>query len=447
MERQWRWHHAAVLGAVGKMGSGIALLLLQEIAFSPKAVLTLLDVNSDGFSELREYLRSHLTRFAERNIKSLRKLYADRADLIDNSEMIEEFVVHSLDRVRCVTSLEECRGAELIFEAIIEDIEIKSDVFRRVAQYADSQAFYFTNTSSIPIGTLVKNSNLNGRLIGFHFYNPPSVQKLLELIIPEGCNQELQSTALEIAKRLNKSTVISKDVAGFIGNGHFIREIVGACKHVRTLRSTLPSTEALYAVNRISQEFLLRPMGIFQLVDYVGIDVCQHIGSIMSQFLAPQVFTDGILETMLKAGIKGGQHPEGSQKPGFFQYENGRPVAIYDIQHKSYVPCKGETWEANFDDKIGIAPEGCISWKKLSKDNDRKDKIAQYFRHLWRERSLGAELAQVFLSESRAIAYGLVEDGVARSITDVDTVLQLGFYHLYGVDEPFMATQLGGEHS
>lgn len=447
MENQWAWKHVAVLGAAGKMGSGIALLLLQEMAFIDEATLTLIDANSDGFPALRRYLRTHLIKFAERSINALRAKYTTQDDLKDNSEIIEDFVTRSLDRVYCATSPEECRGAELVFEAIAEDINIKSEVFCRVEKCAGPNTYYFTNTSSIPISVLAEKSHLSGRLIGFHFYNPPAVQKLLEIIEPKNCDPHLQKIALEIAKRLNKSVVFSNDVAGFIGNGHFIREILGACRQVRKLRSAISSNEALYAVNRITQEFLLRPMGIFQLIDYVGIDVCHHIASIMSTFLGPESFTDSFIDAMLKDGIKGGQHSDGTQKEGFLKYEKGRPVAIYDLQNKMYVPCIGEAWEANFDNKIGLAPEGCYSWKELSKDKESKDKIIQYFRHLWRERTLGAELAQAFLSESRAIAYGLLEAKVARSIADVNTVLQLGFFHLYGVDEPFMATQFAGEHS
>ena len=84
---------------------------------------------------------------------------------------------------------------------------------------------------------------------------------------------------------------------------------------------------------------------------------------------------------------------------------------------------------------VGIAD--CVTWKILSKDPEKEKTLSQYFQWLWRERTLGAELAQTLLMESRAIAYNLVEQGVAHSIDDVNTVLKNGFFHLYGVDDPF----------
>lgn len=441
------YQHIAILGAAGKMGSGIALLLLQELSLHSDWSLILLDVNSKGFTDLRKYLRSHLLKYAERNINALRKKYQNELDLIDNGEIIEHFLTEAFDRVNCVTSPEECRGVQLIFEAIAEEVNIKTEMFKRINAFADPQAYYFTNTSSIPIQVLEEKSQLAGRLIGFHFYNPPPIQKLVELIVPKNCQKDLQALSLNIAKSLNKTVVPSNDIAGFIGNGHFIREIQNACRHVRVLRSIIPALDALYSVNRISQEFLLRPMGIFQLIDYVGIDVCQHIASVMTQFLSPDFFEDAFIESMLKSDVRGGQNPDGSQKDGFFHYEKGQPVAVYDLQNKKYVPCTGEEWDQRFEYHLGLAPEGCLPWKTLVKDSQRESLMNDYFRHLMRECTFGAEIAQSLLAESRAIAYGLVEDNVAHSIEDVDQVLQLGFYHLYGVDAPFMASEKAGSIS
>ena len=426
-----------VLGAAGKMGSGISLLLLQEMADMPGTCLTLLDSNIKGFEPLRKYLRDHLKKNAERSINQLREKYAAREDLVNNADIIEAHVEQAMDRVRCVTSPEECPGAKLIFEAIVEDVDAKVEIFKKIDACTGHTAYYFTNTSSIPLHVLQEKSHLKGRLIGFHFYNPPPVQKLLEVVVPEKIDPKLRECAINIAERLKKTIVISKDVAGFIGNGYFIREIVDACQKVRDLSQTMPQTEALATVNRVTQDFLLRPMGIFQLLDYVGIDVCQRIGKIMTTYLPrPHAsFIDPLIDAMVAAGAIGGQNPDGSQKPGFFCYEKGQPAAIYDLNQRDYVAIP--------DNKLGGMPKGYVPWKVLSKDPKRQDKIAAYFNSLWQTQSLGAELSQVFLKQSQTIAHGLVKDGIARSIADVNTVLQQGFFHLYDVDVPFMALNLG----
>jgi len=431
------WKHAVVLGAAGKMGSGIALSLLQEMSeMKERAVLTLLDVDFDRFDGLKKYLRDHFLKFAERSINRLRVKYAHRDDLIDNSEIIDVFVAETMDQVRFVTSPSECRGAQYIFEAIAEDVEIKTGIFKQIISYVDPQAYFFTNTSSIPISVLEQKSQLEGRIIGFHFYNPPAVQKLLEIISPNRCEPGLKQAAFDLAKRLGKVIVPSHDIAGFIGNGHFIREILGACKQVRQLQSQLSSVGALYAINWVTQELLLRPMGIFQLVDYVGLDVCQHIGSIMTHYLTPHIFTDDLIARMLKKGIRGGQNPDGSQRDGFFHYEKGKPVAIYDFEKDIYISCSNHEPIAHLKEAF-VKPENDLSWKALSKDPRRQERIAHYFPKLFQQDDLGAELARRFLNESKDIAYGLVRDGVANSVADVDTVLQYGFFHLYGVDQPF----------
>lgn len=427
------WKHVVVLGAAGKMGSGIALLLLQEMATVKESVLTLLDTNPKSFTFLKKYLRDQLTKYAERNINRLRKTYQDVSGLVDNEDMIRVFVEEGLDRVRFVTSIEECRGARMVFEAIVEDIEIKADVLARVDDVADGEAIYFSNTSSIPIHVLEERSGIKGRIVGFHFYNPPAVQKLLELIIPAGTKKDVVEKVLEVARLLNKTTVFSEDIAGFIGNGHFIREVSEACTQVEQLCEEMPLFEAICTVNTITQEFLVRPMGMFQLMDYVGIDVVRHIAKIMTEYLPGQAFNTVLIDQMLQAGIRGGQHADGSQKEGFFIYEKGKPVKVYDSESHTYVPYR-------VAERYHALPKGHESWKTMSKDKDRKSKLQNYFVNLLEESTLPAKLAVRFLEHSRLIGQGLVKDGVARSIEDVDVVLQNGFFHLYGVEEPWTAT-------
>lgn len=424
------WENVVVLGAAGKMGSGIALLLLQEIASMPGSSLTLLDTNAQGFESLRKYLREHLLRYAEKNINRLRIYYQNREDLIDNGDMIRTFIDDALDRVRFVTSIEECRGARMIFEAILEDIDVKAKVFSQLNKVADPNAIYFTNTSSIPIHILEKQSHIEGRLVGFHFYNPPAVQKLVEIIVPHGLKKDILEISLDVGKRLNKTIVFSEDIAGFIGNGHFIREASEACRKVDELRHKMPLPEAICLVNSITQDYLIRPMGIFQLMDYVGIDVVQNIVKVMSRYLSDQKFNTSLIDAMVSRGIKGGQNGDGSQKDGFFVYEKGQPVQVYDLDKHHYIPYVASA-------KIKEMPKGHEPWKVLSKDKNRNEKLHDYFANLWGEHSTPAKLAIHFLENSRKISHKLVHDGVAHSVKDVDTVLQNGFFHLYNVDAPW----------
>lgn len=427
----------AVLGAGGKMGSGIALLWLKEIANHGQSSLTLFDTNVSGFTGLKHYLKEQLVKHAEKQINQLRQRYMEDQSLVDNKEIIDFYVSQAFDRVRFVSSIKECCNATLVFEAIIEDIEAKSLLFKRASACMSKKTYFFSNTSSIPIHQLRKNSHIDNRLIGFHFYNPPAVQPLVELIIPSDTPEQLSLLSLEVAKRLNKTIVQAHDIAGFIGNGHFIREISFACELVTSLHEDKhPLTQAVAVVNKISQDWLLRPMGIFQLVDYVGIDICYHISKIMTEELSQPALVVPLVASMYQAGIRGGQHSDGSQKPGFFGYEKGKITTIYDHDTKSYFLHDQSAWK-DFEQWVAF-PSDHLSWKMLSKQKNPRSALVNYFTQLWQQHSSAALLAQQMLTNSRNIGQTLVDTGVANSINDVDIVLKTGFFHLYGVNEPFL---------
>jgi len=122
--------------------------------------------------------------------------------------------------------------------------------------------------------------------------------------------------------------VPSRDVAGFIGNGHFMRDMLHGMAEVERLGREMPFPQAVYCVNRVSQDFLVRPMAIFQLSDYVGLDVCQCILKVMDPRLPGEGLKSPLLERMLSLGVKGGQDHDGSQKDGLLSYEKGRVTGL-----------------------------------------------------------------------------------------------------------------------
>ena len=433
----------AVIGAAGKMGSGISLLILQEIARleastigtvgSGKYALTLIDPNTDGLPGLRTYLRSQMTRYAEKQINALRNYYKSNTKLISNEEIIQAYVQGALDCVRFEGDLSQADRAYLIFEAIVEDLEIKTKVFLKLKEIAPVDALIFTNTSSLPINVLAKACGLEGKLIGYHFYNPPAVQKLLEIIPAEGNAEEFIQLSDELARRLGKIVIYSKDIAGFIGNGHFVREINESLKEVETLQSTYSQVEAVCLVDQMTRDLLIRPMGIFQLFDYVGIDVLHRVMQIMTRYLEIK-FHGGMIDQMVEAGCTGGQHPDGSQKDGFFKYNGHAIEKVYSLEKQAYVDLPGEL--------IGEFPEGHLSWKVMAKQKNRDELLKSYFHKLFAMDSLTARLAAEHLLKSREIARGLVSHGVAQSIEDVNTVIMNGFYHLYGPDAKILPQEI-----
>lgn len=443
--------NVSVIGAAGKMGKGIALVLLQEIALleisktgkigSGKYSLHLIDSDDLSLANLRHYLRDHILKFAEKNINVLRNGFEKNLSLVSNKEIIETFVQGAMDIARFDTSLSQSKNSFLIFEAIIENVDAKVGLYKEIEEFGNKEGFFLTNTSSIPIQVLNEEANLKNRIIGFHFYNPPAVQKLVELIIPDNTEARLKVLANELGKTLHKTLVHSMDVAGFIGNGHFIREILFALSRVREISSSSSLLEAIYIVNRVTQDWLVRPMGIFQLIDFVGIDVCVKIGKVMQTYLPDFIFEEPLMDTMISEGKMGGLHPNGSQKNGFFQYDRHEPIGIYSPDEKIYFPFAEGVWSTKADFYLGKIPEQYVSWKNLQNNPKKNEALSLYFQALLSMNTPGADLSRSFLINSREIAQNLVKTGVAQKMEDVDTVLKNGFFHLYGADSPWLSQE------
>jgi 3-hydroxyacyl-CoA dehydrogenase len=433
------WKKVAVIGAAGKMGRGIALIVLQQMACldaeengsvgAHDYCLYLIDADEDSVFGLRRYFRPLLTRYAEKAINRLRSCFYDRDDLIENDEIIREYVEGALDLVRPSTEIKTARKSRMVFEAVTEDIDLKVKILSELKNLCEEGAVFFTNTSSIPIKELGQKSGLDGKLVGAHFYNPPPVQKLLEVIYPDNAGQQVKELAREMGKDLGKIAVVSRDIAGFIGNGHFIREIAFACDLYERLRKEHSHVDSLLMVDKMTRDFLVRPMGIFQLLDYVGLDVWKKIAGIMTEKSSLDGVVKPLLTDMVDRGKIGGQNMDGTQMEGFFRYQKNRITEVFDPEKDTYVPIEEEE-EKHIEELLGPLPEKHIPWKKARNLEDKEKRLKIYEESLRQENTLGAQTAVEFLDRSRQGAQELVDSGVAADLDDVHTVLKYGFYHV-----------------
>jgi 3-hydroxyacyl-CoA dehydrogenase len=437
MNYEERMQNVSVLGAAGKMGSGILLLTALEMAdlsLKPetrgkKFVINAIDVSDEVLRGLMKYLRTQVIKAAEKKIVALRSFYKDHPALIENSDIIDQYVSDVISLVMPSTHLQASLESLLIFEAIKEDPELKIEIFSYLNENNPHQPWFFTNTSSIPIGELDKKAKLGGRIIGFHFYNPPAVQKLVEVIPAKNTLKEVHEFALTYAKNLRKVIVPSNDVAGFIGNGHFMRDILHATREVEKLQKEFGFVEAVYAINRISQEALIRPMGIFQLIDYVGVDVCSYIMSVMQSYQKEEDLHCPLLDQMLALNIKGGQFSDGSQKDGILKYEKGKVIGVFDPEKKDY------RMVAEFHEKVDerLEPMPAVQpWKSIVNNPGKEEILKAYFNEIKHMKSLGTALTKACALKSREIGIYLVTSKVAFNENDVNTVLLTGFFHAYG---------------
>jgi len=253
-----RFKNVAVLGAAGKMGSGILYLntlyisqlkLSKEHAGESFAIHAI-DMSHQQLDGLMTFIKGLLLKWAEKNTIWLRQAYADREDLIENGEIIQAYIADAMSLIKPTTRLEAAYDATLIFEAVSENIDVKTKLFSRINENNDNNPWFLTNTSSIPISELDKKSGLNGNIIGCHFYNPPAVQKLIEVIEIKDGNKELSDLVHEFGKSLGKIIVPANDIAGFIGNGFFMRDLLFGLEKLNELKKDFSFAEAITIVAR-----------------------------------------------------------------------------------------------------------------------------------------------------------------------------------------------------
>ncbi len=439
-----RLSNISILGAAGKMGSGILLLTAVEMAdlsFKKENkdytfILNAVDVSDKALAGLLEYVRVQALKIAEKKIQFLRKIYSENRNLVNNSEIITDYIYRVLAIIRPTTLIESTYNSHVIFEAVNENPDLKIKLIKQIDENSNVNPWFFTNTSSVPISYLDETGDLEGRIIGFHFYNPPAVQKLVELINGKNTLPELNNFALEYAKKLRKFIVTSNDVAGFIGNGHFMRDVLLGIELLNQLTPEHGFPEAVYIVNKVSQDFMIRPMGIFQLVDYVGIDVCKYIMEVMNPYFDDESLHSNLLDQLFERGVKGGQNSDGSQKDGFMKYEKGRITEIYDFYNNEYVSYKSIS--DKMESIIGNLPAEHLPWKEIIKHNDREKILGAYFKNLTSTNNLGSQVAKKYMLGTRNIGLKLVEQNVAKSEKDVNDVMLSGFFHSYGPINNFL---------
>ena len=217
MNYENKFENVSVLGAGGKMGKGILLLVAMEafqISIKPENKnndyqIFAYDTSMDALSGLEIYIHKNLRKIAEKRIDYLKKIYQNRCDLDDNSKIISEYISMVSKIIKPTTSLEEVYDSLIIFEAISENQTLKAKVLSQINNNSKTRPWFFTNTSSIPISYLNIEADLKGNILGLHFYNPPIVQKLVEVIRCKDSNQELLKFAKQYIQNINKTEIHS----------------------------------------------------------------------------------------------------------------------------------------------------------------------------------------------------------------------------------------------
>ena len=243
-----------VIGA-GQMGAGIALVFARS-GYEVK----LYDADIEALKKGKQYIEKIFEKDVAKG-----KMEADTKN-------------SSLDRLQLVVDLDtDPITADFVIEAVVEKLEIKKEVFRRLDELAPEHTVFATNTSSLPITEIAAVTNRAEQFIGMHFMNPVPVMKLVEIIRGLETSEATYQTIKELTEVLGKQDVEVKDFPGFVSNRILMPMINEA---VYTVFEGIASIEDVDQVMKLGMN---HPMGPLQLADFIGLDTCLSIMEILHE--------------------------------------------------------------------------------------------------------------------------------------------------------------------
>jgi 3-hydroxybutyryl-CoA dehydrogenase len=237
-----------VVGA-GTMGNGIAQLAAQMGA----------DV----------LLRDIKDEFVERGIKNIDRFLSKG---VERGKLTEDQKSGVLGKITGTTDMGALADCDFIIEAVIEDLDLKKKVYGELDEICKPEVILGTNTSSMSITLIAAATKRPDKVVGMHFFNPPPLMRLVEIIRGYETSDETVKATTELAQAMGKETVeVKVDSPGFIVNRLMIPHMIEA---VKLLEEGVASKEDIDKALKLGLNY---PMGPFELMDFTGIDICQFV--------------------------------------------------------------------------------------------------------------------------------------------------------------------------
>jgi 3-hydroxybutyryl-CoA dehydrogenase len=274
------FQHVLVVGA-GQMGGGIA----QVVAASGRRV-SLHDAAPGATERGLQTMRKSLERLAEKG-------GADPDEVLSRVEPADDLV-----------------AADLMIEAVVEDFDVKADVFRRADETLPEGAILASNTSSIPITSLAAVTSRPECVVGMHFFNPVPVLKLVEVVRGLETSDEAAAAIVALAKDLGKTPAEARDLPGFVSN-RILMPFVNEAAY-----ALLEGVAEPEAIDTIAKLGFAHPMGPLALADLIGLDTCVAIMEVLHEGLGdPKYAPCPLLRQYVQAGRLGRKSGR-----GFYDY-------------------------------------------------------------------------------------------------------------------------------
>jgi 3-hydroxybutyryl-CoA dehydrogenase len=277
-----------VIGA-GQMGAGIA----QVCAQSGYEVL-LNDMNDEAL---------------EKGMKNIEKLLTRN---VEKERMTVKEKTGAMNRLTASSSIKDVKSCDIVIEAIVENMDVKSKVFSDLDTFAPKHTILATNTSSLPITEIAAATNRPDQVIGMHFMNPVPVMKLVEIIRGLQTSDETYKAIEDMAKSLSKTPVEVNDFPGFVSNRVLMPMINEA---IYTVYEGVASPEDVDTVMKLGTN---HPMGPLTLADFIGLDTCLYIMEVLHEGFGDSKYRPcPLLRQYVKAGWMGKKSGR-----GFYEYNS-----------------------------------------------------------------------------------------------------------------------------
>jgi 3-hydroxybutyryl-CoA dehydrogenase len=275
-----------VIGA-GTMGGGIA-----QVAAQNDFEVVLEDMKEEyveaGFAKIKERLDKRV---------SEGKLGSKEKDRI-------------LSNIKTTTRLEDCKDADLIIEAVIENEDIKKQIFKELDNICHEKTIFTTNTSAISVTRLAQVTKKPERFAGMHFMNPAHIMKLVEVVQGLRTSQETVSIVKDVAGKMAKTPVVVNDFPGFVS----IRVLMPIINEaIYCLQEGVASIESIDTIMKLGAN---HPMGPLELADFIGLDICLATLEVLHTELGEKYMPCPLLRKMVAGGKLGRKSRE-----GFYEYE------------------------------------------------------------------------------------------------------------------------------
>ncbi len=267
-----------VVGA-GAMGSGIA-----QVAATAGYNVIMRDIED---------------RFVEKGMNGIEKFLTKS---VQKGKVTEDQKKEILGRIKGTTNLEDLKDVDYVIEAVIENLDLKKEVFKALDGMCRPEVVLTSNTSSMSITEIAEATNRPDKVAGMHFFNPAPIMKLVEIIHGYKTSDETIKVVFEVTEKMGKVPVeVKKDSPGFIVNRIMIPHMLEAIKIVEEGIATPEDVDKAVKLG------LNYPMGPFELMDLTGIDIAYHVTEYFFKELNKELkwVSPNLLKTMIRAGRLG----------------------------------------------------------------------------------------------------------------------------------------------